>query len=180
MKRILLLGDSIRMNYGPAVFRALNGEALVTAPEENCRFAKYTLMELKNWLSVLGTPDIVHWNNGIWDLNLIDGEVLTPLRSYLDDMMRILHQLQKTGAEIIFATTTPAKPENPDLSNADVAIYNTEAVKLMQAEGIEIDDLYSLVFAHLDEYVCDDLIHLSHEGIRAVGAQVTEVLRRHL
>ncbi|WP_257968099.1 hypothetical protein [Peribacillus deserti] len=35
MKKVLLLGDSIRMGYEPFVREALEGKAEVTAPEEN-------------------------------------------------------------------------------------------------------------------------------------------------
>ena len=39
MKKVLLLGDSIRMGYDKYVTEQLAGEAEVLFPSENCRFA---------------------------------------------------------------------------------------------------------------------------------------------
>ena len=43
MKKVTLLGDSIRMiGYGKTVAEALNKDGIeVFQPEENCRFSKY-------------------------------------------------------------------------------------------------------------------------------------------
>ena len=39
MKKILLLGDSIRIGYGKYVSMAFEGQAQVYAPTDNCRFS---------------------------------------------------------------------------------------------------------------------------------------------
>ena len=43
MKKLLLLGDSIRENYQDAVTAALAGRAEVVHPTQNCASASYTL-----------------------------------------------------------------------------------------------------------------------------------------
>ena len=68
MKNILLLGDSIRMSYQPVVKEMLEGKANVYGPMDNGRWSGYTLNTLRFWLPQMPTPDIVHWNNGIWDM----------------------------------------------------------------------------------------------------------------
>lgn len=70
MKKILLLGDSIRMGYDEFVKKRLEGRAEVFYPEDNGRFAQYTLRTLENWKAdlKLDRVDLVHWNNGLWDL----------------------------------------------------------------------------------------------------------------
>lgn len=46
----------------------LENEFEVWAPPKNCRFAKYTLCNLKGWLNAYGeTPNVIHRNNGFWD-----------------------------------------------------------------------------------------------------------------
>ena len=69
MKNILLLGDSVRLNYDSFVKEKLKGRANVYFSEDNGRFAEYTLRALSNWKSELALPEIqlVHWNNGLWD-----------------------------------------------------------------------------------------------------------------
>ncbi|MBR4868528.1 MAG: SGNH/GDSL hydrolase family protein [Clostridia bacterium] len=177
MKKILLLGDSIRMNYAPYVYRKLSDRAEIVTPEENCRFAKYTLHELPGWLKQFGKPDIVHWNNGLWDAHHFDGVVaLTPVEDYVKDLERILLLLQQTGAKIVFATCTPARPENPEWDNQEIRSYNEAAVKLMEQYGIRVNHLYPTVDGHEAEFISDDLIHLTREGIQKVGQQVVDVL----
>lgn len=70
MKKILLLGDSIRMGYDEFVRERLDGKAEVFYPEDNGRFAQYTLRTLENWKAdlQLDRVDLVHWNNGLWDV----------------------------------------------------------------------------------------------------------------
>ena len=68
MTKILLLGDSIRENYQEKVKELLFGDNCeIFHPDENCRFSRYTLNSLKFWLPMCPNPDIVHWNNGLWD-----------------------------------------------------------------------------------------------------------------
>ena len=43
MKKVILIGDSIRMGYDKYIKASLEGEAEVFYPSENCRFATYVL-----------------------------------------------------------------------------------------------------------------------------------------
>ena len=181
MKKILLLGDSIRMNYAPYVYRKLSDRAEILTPEDNCRFAKYTLHELPTWLKTFGKPDIVHWNNGLWDAHHFDGDTpLTPIEDYVKDLERILTILQRTGAKIIFATCTPARPETPEWDKREIESYNRAAVALMQQHNIPINNLFAVVNENEAEYVSDDLIHLNRIGIQKVGQAVVDVLEKFL
>ena len=50
MKKVVLLGDSIRLiGYGPKVPEMLGDEYTVFQSEDNCRFVKYTLRCLFDW-----------------------------------------------------------------------------------------------------------------------------------
>ena len=74
----------------------------------------------------LGTPDIVHWNNGLWDVHreAPRGELLTPIIDYVTNLKRIAHEPQRTDAHIVFATTTPVHPESEGRSNEEIDAYN--------------------------------------------------------
>ena len=50
MKKILLIGDSIRMGYDKYVKEALDGVAEVYYPKENCKMAVYVLRFLQEWM----------------------------------------------------------------------------------------------------------------------------------
>ena len=67
MKKVTLLGDSIRMiGYGPKVPQMLGDEYEVFQPDDNCRFVKYTLRGLFDWQDIIKGADVIHWNNGLW------------------------------------------------------------------------------------------------------------------
>ncbi|TCZ77789.1 SGNH/GDSL hydrolase family protein [Paenibacillus albiflavus] len=182
MTKVLLMGDSIRLGYEPWVRECLNDVAEVVAPEENGRFAKYTLWAVNLWLKDLGTPDIVHWNNGLWDLHHEPPmvEALTSLEEYIATMERIIHELQRTGARIIFATTTPIDPAATGRNNAEIDQYNRAVIQLMQKYSIEVNDLNALVKTNMEQYICEDLYHLTDEGYKACGDQVTAHIRKYL
>ena len=80
MKKIFLIGDSIRYGFGDEARRnlgygihmreKLEGRAEVYYPNDNCRFLQYILRYLHEWARVCpdrSQIDIVHWNNGLWD-----------------------------------------------------------------------------------------------------------------
>ena len=52
MKKVTLLGDSIRqIGYGTRVPELLGEDYEVFQPEENCRFVKYTLRMLFDYIN---------------------------------------------------------------------------------------------------------------------------------
>ena len=180
MTKVILLGDSIRqIGYGTKVPALLGENYEVWQPTDNCRFAQYTLRLLFDYRKQLEGADIIHWNNGLWDMSVHgDDGVFTPLEVYGDFMMRIAKALKKTTGKIIFATTTPVRPGHPMNSNEIAERYNAYIVPKLEAEGIIINDLYTLVSAHLDEYVRDDdNIHLTAAGIDACAEQICGMIK---
>ena len=189
MTNVLLLGDSIRIHYQARVIEELGAEFSVSAPEENCRFSGYTLNCLRWWLQDLPRPDIIHWNNGLWDTNHIYPEdgCFTPIEEYLINLKKILRVLKKTGAKIIFATTTPVsvKRSTPRINdstfhiNGEIAEYNKRALELMKSENIPVNDLFTIINADIEKYICDDLIHPSEDGIMVLGKAVANAIKFH-
>lgn len=181
MKKVMLLGDSIRMGYQDEVIRLLDG-CSVWKPEENCRFAKYTLNSLRFWLNDCPKPDIIHWNNGIWDIKrLYDwDESFSSVEEYLHDMERVLKVLRSTGARIVFAATTPVRDGAVGLDNGTISKYNEAIARLMTGEGIPVNDLYSVVYPSRDQYIVEDLVHLSEPGIAACAKAVAHAVKKAL
>ena len=89
---VLLLGDSIRMNYQEQVSVQLGDDFYVWGSPDNGRFAKYTLCELKRILEGFGEkPDVIHWNNGLWDNSFnTEGDEFTPIEEYIRDLKRLV------------------------------------------------------------------------------------------
>lgn len=179
MKNVLLLGDSIRINYQDTVIAELGDEYAVCKPEENCRFSKFTLNSLRMWLPGFPKPDIIHWNNGLWDVFEIYPEdgCFTAIDEYVRDMMRILRELKKTGAKVIFATTTPVKEDYVNRKNENIRLYNRRITAEMEKEGVPVNNLHRLVSEYAQEYIREDKVHLSDAGMAACGKAVADAIR---
>jgi lysophospholipase L1-like esterase len=182
---VLLLGDSIRMNYQPAVTEALNAHADVWAPKENGRDTTFTLANLDGWLKDR-KPAVIHINVGLHDL-FLDGKSGRPrhtLAVYEKNLRAILRRLsQQDGARILFALTTPVNESRQAASktygrvvrrNTDIDIYNARARMVAEELGIRVNDLPAFIRRTGPERILrpSDGIHLSPEGCRLVGREV--------
>ncbi len=185
MKKVLLLGDSIRMSYQPLVREMLASEAEVVGPAENCQYSLYTLTRLGSWLAELGTPDIVHWNNGLHDIghNPNRAPVQMPLEVYRGNIGFILQQLLATGAQVIWAKSTPVHPQRPfsaeqwSWKNEEIDSYNAAALELMVERQVPVNGLHALVAGDFDLYLAEDQLHLSEEGKEKCAAAVADKIR---
>ena len=180
MKKVALLGDSIRLiGYGKKVPELLGEEYTVFQPTENCRFAKFTLRGvLHEWRAEIEGSDVIHWNNGLWDTCDLGDGVFTEEDEYVATMLRIAHQLKQLGKTVIFATTTPVRPERPNCSTPRSVQYNAVLVPKLQEMGILINDLYSLVAQDVYKYIReDDQIHLTDAGIDVCAEQVVRMIK---
>ena len=179
MKKVVLLGDSIRMiGYGKPVEQALSGDFEVWQPSDNCRYATYTLRGLFDWKREMEQTDIIHWNNGLWDVcDLLGDGTFTPIDVYVESMVRIAKLMLQRAKVVIFATTTPVREGHRHNRNADIRAFNDALVPRLRALGVQINDLYALVAADIPRYICDDMIHLSEEGIALCAAQVERAIR---
>lgn len=186
--KLLLLGDSIRGSYQSHVKAALDEIADVVSPDENCQYSLYTLSALNRWLQTLGTPDIIHWNNGLHDCghNPNRSPVQIPLEMYIANLSFCLEILRGTEAHIVWATTTPVHPERPFLSdrwswrNEEIDAYNEAARDLFTSEGIPLNDLHGLIWSGYDRYLSEDKLHLNDEGQRACAEAVVEAVSKYI
>ena len=192
MKKVLLLGDSIRMGYDDYVKELLDDRyEVVYDADDNGRFAAYTLWQANQMFKKYGHFDVVHWNNGYWDMNIESpmAEALHPLDEYVHFLKRILTECRRNGAKVIFATTTPilstgAAADNTGpgadcirYNDAWVQQYNAAAKALMETEHVRVNDLYALCRNHPTYYKCEDGLHLTEEGYRICAKQiVTHIL----
>jgi len=181
MKKVTLLGDSIRLiGYGTKVPELLGEDYEVFQPEDNCRFVKYTLRMIFDLKADIEGSDVIHWNNGLWDIPtglFEDEEPFTDLEEYVKNMLRVAKELKKLGKRVIFATSTPVHPEYKYNKNEVIERYNNAIVPKLKELGIEINDLYSLVSQDIYKYIGEDQIHLSAEGIELCSQQVASIIK---
>lgn len=175
--KVTLIGDSLRQQYGPKVAELLKDEFEVWQPAENCRFSKYTLRGLFDWRKDMEGSEIVHWNNGHWDLcNLFGDGPFTSEQEFIDNMLRILDILQKRHKVIIYATTSPLLKDGFN-TNAAVERYNEIIVPLLRERGVIINDLHALLKTDIERYISSDTIHLSEEGIKVCAQRVADCIK---
>ena len=179
MIKVTLLGDSIRaIGYGKIVPELLGSDFDVFQPNDNCRFAKYTLRGLFDWSGQMEGSRIVHWNNGIWDIcNLFGDGAFSSEEEYTVNMLRIADILTSKYDKVIFATTTPVRPENLYDKNSVIERYNQIIVPKLREKGVIINDLHSAVATDVYRYICDDNIHLSEDGIKLCAEQVAKIIK---
>jgi lysophospholipase L1-like esterase len=181
---VILLGDSIRMNYQAAATTALQKKATVWSPQENCKHTLYTLQNLEKWLADKN-PAVVHINVGLHDMFLTTkgGQPRHNLAFYEANLQNIFAQLKHlTNARLIFALTTPVDEERQAVSkgygrvvrrSADVARYNQAARRIALAAGATVNDLPALVLkSGQADIMGDDGIHLSDKGCALLGKAV--------
>ena len=181
-KKVVLLGDSIRLiGYGKKVEEMLTPECEVWQPEDNCRFAKYTLRLIFDFQEQIKEANVIHWNNGLWDVCDILGDgPFSPWEEYRTNMLRIADILQQWGKMVIFATTTPTHPEYEYAAYERTKEYNAGMTAELKKRGIRINDLFSLMDEHKLDGICEDKIHLNEKGIQLCAEQVVREIRKVL
>ena len=193
MKKVLLLGDSSRIGYQNDVKEILRGEYEVICPEDNGRFAAYTLWQANQMFKWNPDIELVHFNNGYWDMNIEAPmtEAIHPIEEYKSFLRRIVALCRQCGAKVVFATTVPimeagAAADNTGVegtinySNEWVKAYNAAAVEVMAELDVPVNDLYALCMEDDRRYKCEDLLHLSAEGSRRCAEQVVEYIRTNM
>ena len=179
MKQVILIGDSIRMQYQEPLGKMLSDIAEVSGPEENGRWSGYVLNSLRFWLPSMPSPDLVQWNCGLWDMgdDYQEGRHFYPLDLYEETCHRICRVLRKfTGKpelKIVIATTTPTMHGD----HGDILLYNDVLKKVASEENAVINDLYSVIAPARPEVIGEDNLHLTPAGIQAVAEHTAEVLR---
>ena len=188
MKRVILIGDSIRLGYEPTVRRLLADAADVWAPEENVEDSATLRRRLEDW--VLCRPvDVVHLNCGLHDLkrNPPAGELQVPLAQYRQNLEDIFRRVRATGARLLWASITPVDDARHQAAKpfarhqADVLAFNAAAAEIAQRFGLPVDDLHATVQqAGPASILQPDGVHYTAPGSQRLGEAVAAFIRRHL
>ena len=185
-KKIVLIGDSIRMGYDKYVKEALADVAEVYYPEENCKFAEYVLRFAHEWKNNEKWPtdvDLVHWNAGLWDALELFGDVpLTSISYYKEAIARIDKRLRMLfpKAKIVFATSTAVLEDlcSPDFRrhNSTIMEYNEAALEALKSTDTVINDLWPISYSCPREYHSDFVHYYTPEGTDMMGKRVLSVI----
>lgn len=194
MKRVLLLGDSIRMGYQEYVKKLLKNECeVVFCADDNGRFVQYNYWQLNQMFRQYKHFDIVHFNSGYWDMNIEEPclEALNTIPEYRYGLNKILRYLKQQKAIAIFANTCPiyATGNSQDNTGTQASIsyknewvieYNKAAESLMKQNNVVINDLYSVMLEGPKYYKCADMLHLSETGYKICAEEIVKAIRKEL
>ncbi|MFT5496180.1 MAG: hypothetical protein ACI9TH_001578 [Kiritimatiellia bacterium] len=102
--RDLFIGDSISGNYDKALRAALKGKLNLYHPPTNCGDTGKGVENIAQWLGAYDQPglgwDIISFNFGHWDSK-------STKERYQGKLEKIIAELKKTKAKLLFVTTTP-------------------------------------------------------------------------
>lgn len=200
LPNVLILGDSISIGYTLQVRDLLEGKANVFRPHtadgskpENCSGTTKGVESVDRWLGDRKW-DVIHFNWGLHDLkhvtepggNTVSNKPNDPVQATVDqyaaNLEKIVERLEKTGAKLIFATTTPVVPgTNGPLREPDSPPkYNAAAIKIMKEHGVEVNDLFSFCEPQLDKLQRPKNVHFTDAGSNALAKQVASAIETAL
>lgn len=182
LPRVLLIGDSISIGYTLFVRELLKDVANVHRIPENGGPTRNGVEKIDAWLGD-GRWDAVHFNFGLHDIRRLDGgQWQVPMDGYEGNLRRIVARLKRTGAKLIFATTTPVPQGklSPPRVPGDEVTFNEIAARVMRENGVELNDLHSFSRDKLAQWQVPANVHFHEEGSRALAGEVARTIRKSL
>lgn len=184
---VLLIGDSISNAYTVDVRKLLHGKADVFRIPGNGKNTAFGLKNLDKWLVMEpGQWDVIHFNWGLWDLcyrnpesktqgyrDKVNGTITATPEQYRANMEQLVARMKKTGATLIWCTTTPVPEHEAGRKLGDDLIYNQIAEKIMKENGVLINDLHAhalLKYSEIQRQKGD--VHYSPEGSAYLAEKV--------
>ena len=198
LPRVLLIGDSVSIAYTLIVRDELKGVANVHRVPANGGATRTALSDygLCRWIKDGEKWDVIYFNHGLHDASYRfengmdkdkDGNYASPARGCkpyvsLEDYEKNLHTiigiLRKTGAKLVFGTTTPIPNSQAEkyVENSEMP-YNEIAKKVMAEEGVAVVDLWAAVKPNQEKLQGARNVHFNPEGSKVLGKQVAASLR---
>ena len=189
--KILIVGDSISLGYTPYVREDLQGIAEVYHNRCNAQHTGTGLDSIETWL---GTKDwdIIQFNWGLWDLcyrhpdsktqgnrDKVHGTITYELEDYGKNLDSIVQWMKaKSDAKLIFVTTTYVPEDEAGRYQEDAIRYNQLAKRIMEENGVVINDIYEAsrrIHRHYGKDSGD--VHYLPEGYRALAKEITDFLK---
>lgn len=197
LPRVLLIGDSVSLGYTLFLRRDLAGIANLHRPPVNCGSTKTALRDLDKWLDG-GKWDVIYFNWGLHDLSYEyddhsnvnakgvyahpgnGGHQQVSPGEYERNLHELIGRLRKTGATLIFATTTPVSADLHAYVKGSEIPYNNIAERVMREEGVAIDDLWAFTLPQIGALQIPGNPHFSTHGYEVIAAHVAKTIEKAL
>jgi len=198
LPRVLVVGDSISMNYHEAAKSALAGKANYYRVEGNGGPSDRGVSAMELWLGDYTQQglhwDVIQFNHGLHDLKQAYdaktdswGDHQVSLEDYKMNLEKEIAIMRKTGATLIWCTTTPV-PNNSRGPYArrkgEAAVFNKAAMEVINKHpDIFINDLHKTITESkaMDEWRKGSDVHFWSSELQAVlGNAVADAVTRAL
>jgi hypothetical protein len=198
LPRVLVIGDSISMNYHEAAKSALAGTANYHRNEGNCFSTEHGVRNIGLWLGNYREKgahwDVIQFNHGLHDLKqpydaATDkwGDYAVSLADYKANLEKEIAILRRTGAKLIWCSTTPVQNDNKGpyaRRKGASAEFNTAALEVIRLHpDILITDLHAVVDGSpvFDEWRKQNDVHFYQKEERKIlGESVATTIRKAL
>ena len=177
LPNVLLLGDSISRNYFPEVRKGLAGVANVYLMASSTSVGD---PRLEHQIKDFGAAEsvrfrVVHFNNGMHGWAYTEDQY----RAAFPIFIHSVQLLTEKGGALIWASTTPVRSDaTTGATNPRVEERNRIALGFVKAAHIRLDDQFSLMQQHQDQY--EDSVHFNSAGATIQGDQAAAMIRAAL
>lgn len=167
LPRVLIIGDNIYSQPAKDAAKELKGLVEIihvgAASGDVCN-TEAALARLDEWLGK-DKWNLIHLNFGLGDLvyrapgmksfrtlpKHVGGIRTTAPQQYEANLRAIVQRLKKTGAKLVWASTTPIRHSASNIFDVGSEIeYNAIAARAMAAEGVPINDMHAFVLPLID------------------------------
>jgi acyl-CoA thioesterase-1 len=197
LPRVLLIGDSVSLGYTLPLRRDLAGIANLHRPPANCGSTQTALRDLDKWLDG-GKWDVIYFNWGLHDLSYeyddhsnvnVEGVFAHPGNGghqqvspseYEGNLHELIGLLRKTGATLIFATTTPVSADLHAYVKGSEIPYNKIAQRVMREEGVAVDDLWDFTSPQIGALQIPGNPHFTTRGYEVIAAHIATTIEKAL
>ncbi len=190
--RILIVGDSIAGGYYSATRGLFAGRAAVfsggtTYNDRNPDWKKIVDQYIekggeKGWA-------VIQFNWGLHAVKFVDEQnrnsepgkpgahIQFTVEEYARNLELFVNELKRTGAKLVFATTTPVpKGASGSIRYLDLTPYNEAAKAIMKKHGIPVNDLYAAALPRLPALQIENNVHFTASGSAELAKQNFKVL----
>lgn len=192
--RVLVIGDSISIGYTEPLRLQLQDKFNIHRVPANCGSTRVGLSNLDSWLG-RKKWDVIHFNFGLHDMAIVwpDGKVVNsqgvyatlqnggkpnvPPAEYEKNLREIVARLKKTGARLVWASTTAVPAGLRSYSKGAEITYNEIAERVMREEVVTIDDLWKFTKPQLSRIQLPGNPHFTAMGYRMIAWQVAQSIQ---
>ena len=200
LPRVLVVGDSISMNYHNAAKAALEGVANYHRIDGNGGPSDRGANNVELWLGDYTQKgfhwDVIQFNHGLHDLKQVyDQEYDTwgahqvNLKDYKNNLRKEIELLKKTGAKLIWCETTPVPNSSKGKyarRKGEAAVFNKAALEVIREyPEIQINKLHDQISNSpiFDKWRQQSDVHFYGKDLqvflgKAVAEAVVEALRK--